>query len=249
MFKKMEYPDFCDMHCHILPKLDDGSKNMEQTINMLKIAQSENIKYMICTPHYHLGRVVAPYADCEERIEQVREVIKENNLDIQLHLGAEICYFDEAVEEIENSNIHTMVGTNYVLVEFNPSVEYVRISEAVNELCMAGYIPIIAHIERYDCMVMELDRCEKLIEAGALIQVNASSVLGNYGSDIKKFIKKMMSEKMVSFVSTDAHSDRSRAPRMKECYKYVAKKHGQDYAKRIFLTNALDIIEKSVNEK
>lgn len=235
-------PKFFDIHCHILPNLDDGARSMEQTIAMMNIAVDEGITSMICTPHYHLGRVVAEYNDCEERIKEVREELKKRNINVDLYLGAEICYFSEAVDEVDEGRIHTMAGSSYVLLEFEPSVEYRRIRTAVNEFTMAGYVPIIAHIERYDCMIMAMDEVSELISMGALIQINASSVLGELGFGVKRFIKKMMKNEMVSFVSTDAHSNGHRAPRMRKCYEYVAKKFGGDYAMDIFCNNAKNIV-------
>lgn len=237
---------FIDIHCHILPNLDDGSKNMEQTLNMLKIACEEGITDIICTPHHHLGRVVADYDESIKRIEQVREQLKceEWSSDISIYLGTELCYFVDAVDELMDGRIHTMNNTNYVLIEFDPNVEYKRIMTAVCELRMSGYKPIIAHIERYHNMVMEIDECEELIDSGAEIQVNAASILGELGGTVKKFVKKLMKYEMVSYVATDAHSDGHRAPRLKDAYRYVAKKFGEEYATKIFYDNAKRIITK-----
>lgn len=246
MAKEIKTP-FIDIHCHILPELDDGSKNMQQTINMFKIAKEEGIEQMICTPHHHPGRVVASYDECEKRITEVREMLEADSTngisDIKIHLGTELCYFEGSVDELSDGRIHTMIGTDYVLVEFDPNVECARIATAIGELRMAGYKPIIAHIERYHNIVMEIDKCEDFIDAGAQIQVNASSVLGELGGTVKKFVKKLMKYEMVSYVATDAHSDGHRAPRLKDAYRYVAKKFGEEYATRIFYENAKKIID------
>jgi len=92
-------------------------------------------------------------------------------------------------------------------------------------------------------MVEKPDRCVEIMDRGALLQVNASSVMGSHGKEIQKFIKKLMKKRYVSFVASDAHSDRHRAPRLSECYAYVKKKFGEDYANEIFCYNQIRIIE------
>ena len=232
-----------DMHCHIIPGVDDGSVDMEQTINMLKIAYEDGIRGIIATPHYHIGRVVADISQCQWKLGDMLKNIEDMNMDMELYLGNEIYYFSDAMGKLVNDEIRTMADSSYILLEFDPKTEYGRILHAVNDTAINGYIPIIAHVERYECMVEKPDRCVEIMDRGALLQVNASSVMGSHGKEIQKFIKKLMKKRYVSFVASDAHSDRHRAPRLSECYMYVKKKFGEDYANEIFCYNQIRIIE------
>lgn len=234
--------ELIDMHCHILPGVDDGSTNIEQTMNMLKVAYEDGTRRMIATPHYHIGRVVADRKQCEERLEQVKRKMDITGMDMEIYLGSEVYYFSEAMEKIESGEASTLAGSSYVLVEFDPKVDYQRVQRAVSNVSGEGYVPIIAHIERYMCLLDKPDRCKELIGMGALLQVNASSTVGKHGKDTQKFIKKLMKKRLISFVATDAHGDTSRRPRLKECYEYVAKKFGEEYANDIFRGNQLKLI-------
>ena len=231
-----------DMHCHILPGVDDGSQDMEQTINMLKIAYEDGIRGIIATPHYHIGRMIADREQCAKRLTEIRNVIKELGLDMEIYSGNEIYYFSEAMDKISEKEIHTLADSSYVLIEFEPKVDYLRIQRAVSNVAREGYVPVIAHVERYMCLVEKADRCEELVSRGALLQVNASSVTGKYGKDIQKFIKKLMKKGMISFVASDAHSDESRRPRLSEAYEYVKKKFDEDYADELFCYNQEKLI-------
>ena len=236
--------EFIDMHCHILSGLDDGSRDMKQTIRMMRIAYEDGIRKIIATPHYHIGRAIAEKEKCEQAVEEVKKMLEKESIPIEIYLGAEIYYFAETVENIESGKINTMNDSRYLLVEFDPDVEYSRIRDAVNNLTMNGYIPIVAHIERYMCMVADWKKCIELINMGALIQVNAMSVIGEYGREAQKYIRKIIKKRLVHFVATDAHSDGHRRPVLSEAYKYICKKASVEYADEIFYNNQKKLIEK-----
>lgn len=231
-----------DMHCHILPGVDDGSASIEQTMSMLKLAYGDGTRVMIATPHYHIGRMVTDKKQCQERLEQVKKHLQTIGMDMELHLGCEIYYFSEAMDKVTDNEVSTLAGSSYVLIEFEPKVDYQRIQRAVSNVAGEGYVPILAHIERYMCLMDKPDRCQELIEHGALLQVNASSVVGKHGKDIQKFIKKQMKKRHISFVASDAHGDTARRPRLMDAYEYVKKKIDEDYANDIFRNNQLKVI-------
>lgn len=231
-----------DIHSHILPYVDDGAKDIEQAINMLKIACSEGIRKIIATPHYHIGRMMANKARCEESIVLLRKKIEELGLELELYLGNEIYYHAEAMEKVNAKSVMSMADSSYVLFEFSPSVDISTIYKGINDAIMEGYVPIIAHFERYNCLADKIKKCEELVGMGALLQVNASSVLGEQGIRTKKYIKKLMKKNLISFVASDAHEDVHRVPKLKECYLYVQKKFGEDYARKIFYDNQNELI-------
>lgn len=234
--------EIIDMHSHILPYVDDGAKSLEQAINMLKIAHLDGIRKIIATPHYHIGRMMADKVKCEDNIALLRKKIKELGLELELYLGNEIYYHAEAMEKVNTKRVMSMADSSYVLFEFSPSVDISTIYKGINDAVMEGYTPIIAHCERYNCLVDKAKKCEELVGRGALLQVNANSVLGEHGVKIKKYIKKLMKKNLISFVASDAHEDVYRVPKLKECYLYVQKKNGEDYARKIFYDNQNQLI-------
>ena len=239
----MVIPGLIDIHCHIIPGIDDGSKYMEQTKNMLRIAYEDGIRKIIATPHYHIGRAMAKYGDIQAGVDKLNQWLAKHEMDMEIYPGCEIYYFSDAMDMLGGGQLHTMAEGRCVLLEFDPMVDFKVIQTAVNEASMNGYVPIIAHIERYACMVSEFDRASELIRMGALLQVNAQSILGRTGKDAQKYTKKLIKKKLISFVATDAHSDGWRRPQLQESYVYVAKKCGEEYAMTVFRDNPLAVIE------
>ena len=240
-----------DMHSHILPGVDDGAKTFEEAVNMLKLSYNDGVRKIICTPHYHIGRVIADREKCLEGITKLKEVIDEAKVELELYLGNEIYYHTESVEDVASGEIMSLAGSSYILFEFVPGVDISVIHKAVNDAFMEGYTPIIAHFERYGCLVNKPDRCKELKEMGALLQVNASSVIGKSGfadneRKLKKFIKGLMKKQLISFVASDAHGDSHRIPEFRKCYKYVVRKFGKAYAQKIFYDNQEKILSDQV---
>lgn len=229
---------FVDMHSHILPGLDDGSKSMEQSLKMLEIARQEGISVIIATPHNMPGKGRPTREKLEERLSELRRVAKQEGIDIDIYLGTEYYYREEVSEIFDREEAVTMADSECVLLEFNPPEEKGYIYNAARETYSCGYTPIVAHVERYEQLMKKPEYVRTLKDMGALIQVNASSVIGENGHHTKRDVKKLLKAGLVDFVSTDAHSDGHRAPRMEKCAAYLYKKYGADYADRLLYKNA-----------
>ena len=230
-----------DVHSHILPGIDDGSKNMEETIKMLRMAQKEKIEVMIATPHYNCERRPGFNKKCYEVYEEVCHELTERNLKIQLLLGNEIFYSAGVVEALKKGEAMTLNNTRYVLVEFQPYVELLTIKKAVQELQMAGYEPILAHIERYECLQKE-ENIQDLVDMGAYIQVNASSISGKKGIRTQWYLKKLMRHELIHVIGTDTHGSKHRRPKIQDAVSYIKKKAGKDFCERITEENPAKII-------
>lgn len=235
---------FIDIHCHILPGVDDGSSSMDETIAMLTCAQRDGITAMIATPHYHLGRKVCDFDRIEQTFSKVSEEIRQCNLSLQLYLGNEIFYSDTALEDIDCNRAHTMNQTRYVLIEFHPTHSFREIRHGVHATIEAGYIPILAHAERYQALAKDIERVEELVDMGCYIQLNAADIMGNDGFHTKMFCKRLLKEDLVHFIASDAHrATGSRVPQLKKCAAYIEKKYGTEYANAIFYQNPVCVLE------
>lgn len=238
---------FVDVHCHLLPGIDDGSKNMEMTMKMIKIAYEEGIRHMITTPHYHPRRGEADADVIDGIFGQTRSMIRAVYPDMEIYEGNEIYYRQDAKNMLKTGQLLTLAGSDYVLVEFSlSSGEADEMLDAVRELQMAGYLPVIAHIERYDRVLGDLQSVEDLVEAGAYIQVNAGSVTGEAGGSTKRFAKKLIKENLVHFVGSDAHDVMRRPPLLKKCAASIAKKFGEDTAQQLFFRNPYRVIQNQL---
>lgn len=229
---------FIDMHSHILPGLDDGAKNMEQSLAMLRIAQEEGIDAIIATPHNMPGKGCPTRELLEERLAELQKAAQEEDISIEIYLGTEYYYREEVSQIFDREEAVTMAGSDCVLMEFNPLEERSYIYNAVREALSSGYTPIVAHVERYEQLMKKPEYVKNLKDMGALVQVNAASVIGDNGLHTKRDVKKLLKAGYVDFVSTDAHSDRSRAPRMEKCAAYLYKKYGESYANKLLYRNA-----------
>ncbi|MCF0107327.1 MAG: protein tyrosine phosphatase [Holdemanella sp.] len=233
---------FIDVHNHILPGVDDGACNMEDTIAMLQIAYDEGIRTIICTPHHHPRRGCESIETLQKTYQLVKQEIDKLQLDIELYLGCEIYFDDEVIDNLKQGNILTMNNTKTILLEFLPNDNYIYMHNVIKRLQMEGYQVILAHFERYACLVNHEDNVEDLYTMNVLLQINAGSILGEYGRTIERFVDRMLKEKLVDLVGSDAHNQNYRSPRMKEAYQYVSKKYGEQYANEIFYQNAFKLL-------
>ena len=200
-----------DIHTHILYGVDDGAKDINDSMGLLDEEREQGVDQVILTPHY--GPKFG-YPDTEvlrEKFEAIREKAYKYYPEIQLYLGSELYYQQGTVSDLKQGKALTMNGTRYVLVEFATSDAYSHIYRAVQDFVYAGYIPILAHVE--------------LIETGAYIQINAESLIGGIFDKRASFCKKLMKEGLVHFLGTDCHDFRTRRPNMKLAAEVVRKKH------------------------
>lgn len=225
-----------DVHSHILPGVDDGARDGKSAARMLRIASEEGIDAIVVTPHFVNGTDKEKTLLIKKRYAVVRKWLKERYPDMVLYLGNELYYSDGIIEALDQGIALTMNGTKYVLVEFPVYVEFPYIQKAVQRLLYAGYIPIIAHVERYERIRKRTD-IEELVDMGAYIQVNASSIIGKHGFSEKRYIKGLLKKHLVHFVGTDAHNSKDRKPEIMDCINYLVKKFGMEEARRLLEEN------------
>lgn len=233
-----------DIHCHILPEVDDGAQNMEETRQMLQEAYEDGIRYIIATPHHHPRRGRKSPKQLRRQLKLVREEAAQISDELRIYLGTEIYFGQDIPERLREERILTMNRTRYVLVEFSPGDPFDYICQGIQQIQMKGYEVILAHIERYRCMYKNLENAEHLKHMGVQIQVNADSITGESGWKAKRFVRRLIDERLVFCVGTDAHDPKRRPPQMKKAAEYVEKMCGEDYARRIFFSNPRIMLRK-----
>lgn len=233
-----------DTHCHILPEVDDGARSMEETRQMLQEAYEDGIRYIIATPHHHPRRGRKSPKQLRRQLKLVREEAAQISDELRIYLGTEIYFGQDIPERLREELILTMNKTKYVLVEFSPGDPFDYICQGIQQIQMKGYEVILAHIERYQCMYKNIENVEHLKHMGVRIQVNSDSITGESGWKAKRFVRRLIDERLVFCVGTDAHDPKRRPPRMKKAAEYVEKKCGEDYARRIFFSNPRIMLRK-----
>ena len=227
---------FIDIHSHVLPGLDDGPRDVESAMEILRLAAMNQIGDIICTPHYIDGKSKYAPEQIDELINKLTVRIIDEGLGIKLHSGNEIFYTETALSALEGGQAKTLAASDFVLVEFAPWVRWQEMVEGLYHLKSAGYHPILAHTERYECLIKgrsERELVHTLREYGFMIQINAEAVM-----EKTKFTKYVLKNELADFVATDTHSSRTRGPYLKAAGAYLNKKYGTGYTSRLLYENA-----------
>ncbi|WP_304942513.1 tyrosine-protein phosphatase [Vallitalea guaymasensis] len=232
-----------DIHSHILYGVDDGSPTIQETIKMLKIAVDEGIESIIATPHYIIGANKYSKEELLLRYEDVCDIIQKENIPIKLLLGNELFADAMLPDKIVDGDCFTLGNSKYVLVEFSPRTSKYSVNSVIYNICLKGYIPIIAHPERTFAYEDINDILIELIKKGCFLQLNSGSITGIYGEKVKKLALELLERHMVHFIATDSHSSRRRSPRIRKAYEFVEDKYGEEYANQIFNNNGLKVLD------
>lgn len=235
-----------DIHIHILPGVDDGARNEDSSTRMLEIAYADGIRSMICTPHFHGGYMESSAENNYKALEKLRSIASNKFPEMKLYMGNEIYYFDSMPEWLDAGKLYTMADSNYTLVEFSPGVSLWELNSAVRNLIQSGYMPILAHINRYADLIENINHVYDLIDSGAYIQINTEALNGDMGFKAKQFTNKLLKADGVHFIASDAHSSRVRRPELSETAAYIRKKYGEETAERIFSVNPQKIINNEI---
>lgn len=233
-----------DIHSHIIPNIDDGSNSLEESLNILKNAYKNGVTDIILTPHYIVGSIYAsPYTKNKELVETLKKKLEEENVSLNLYLGNEIFVDNDMVKMLKDNKVSSLNNTRYVLFELPMNSEYKRIRELLFELQSNGYIPVIAHPERYRIIKEDPRRCEDLIEAGAIFQSNIGSLFGRYGKEAKTTLKVLLKHNYITFLSSDIHHDKdefyNEIDALKEKLSTFLDK---DYIEDLFVNNAKKVL-------
>lgn len=227
---------YWDIHNHILPGVDDGSGCMSETMQMLQEEYQQGVRHVVFTPHYRRGMFAIPREEIQIVYERVCEAAREQFVDMEFYLGCEYYVHKEDTGIVLNDISYQMPGARSVLLEFSYEKSFQSICEIIRKTVQSGMIPILAHIERYECLCGNLNNVASLRNDGAKIQINADSLLGKHGFGMKRFCMKVLKEDIVDFIASDAHDTVNRTVNMKAAIEVVRKKYGSGKAESIFVT-------------
>ncbi|WP_257348281.1 tyrosine-protein phosphatase [Pseudalkalibacillus decolorationis] len=215
-----------DIHCHILPGIDDGAQTVEDSIEMARAAIDEGITTIIATPHHnsHYQNYGSTILD---KVVQLNDVLNHQQVDLTILPGQEPRITGELLSQFETGEIHTLTGgRKYMHIEL-PSNHVPSYSKSiVFELQLKGITPIIVHPERNQKLIEEPDLLYELVRDGALTQVTASSIIGNFGKNIQKFSQQLIESNLTHFIASDAHNTTNRAFHLRTAFEEVERKFG-----------------------
>jgi len=227
-----------DIHHHLLPGLDDGSRDLATSLGMVEMALADGITHIVCTPHashhYHFDpeRNAALFAELQDQVHARFGDAMTLGLGCDFHL-----MFDNIQDAQRNPTRYTVNGHGYLLVEFPDSAISASTGEILYQLSLSGMTPIITHPERNLILGRQPERMVEWLRAGALVQVTASSLTGRFGLQAERTAQWLLDHQWVHFLATDAHNLDSRPPQLQPAFHLVAERYGQATAERLCHAN------------
>lgn len=218
-----------DMHCHILPGIDDGAHSTEESLKMIRMAVKQGMKCFIATSHAS-SRFPASTPDTVRRLcgQMEQEAREKIDSEIHIYVGQEIMYTADLLDLLESGNYLTLADSSRILLEFQPSVPWSVINNAVRELAMSPYRPILAHVERYHVLEKSTDYLDELIENGAFLQMNYRSLNGGIFDRRAARCRKLVRDGYIHYLATDMHNTKERAPELEEALHWMRKHLDED---------------------
>jgi protein-tyrosine phosphatase len=227
-----------DIHCHVLPGVDDGARDWDTAVEMCKIARQDGITHIVATPHCNDQYPYDREAH-QDRLNQLRQRVP----DLEFTLG---CDFHASFENIQSAAQHPdryTIGTSpYLLVEFSDYQTPAQMSDLVFRLQSAGLRLIITHPERNPVISQFPDFPAQLVDLGCLLQITADALTGAWGNKIKKTCESMLKKELVSFIASDAHGTGRRKPSLSEAGKAAARIIGREAADQLVQSNPGTVI-------
>lgn len=233
-----------DIHCHIMPDIDDGAKTKQEVVEMLRKEYESGVRAIVLTPHHRKSVCEPPKDLIMKRYAYVKRLVEKLELDMKIYCGCEYHAHSDMLDELRQNKHFRINGSRYVLLELSSRHSYQRIRNWVYDLTNEGLCPIVAHIERYPQVAENVERVSELIELGALVQINSDSLLGRNGRRVQKVVKNLIKKGYVHFIASDAHDMHKRYPNLDLSRKYVAKKWGKAKAEEILVENPQMILNK-----
>ena len=226
-----------DFHTHILPNIDDGSRSIEETFNLINEAKNVGFEAIISTSHYIEEYYETNAPEREVWINAIYENLQAKNIDIKLYLGNEIYISENIIKLLEDGKASTINDTSYVLFEMPLNAEPMNLYDVIYEMMQYKLVPILAHPERYSFVQKEPELIYDLIEKGVLMQANYGSILGIYGEKPQMIVKKFLESNMIHFLGTDVHRQNTIYPKVPEALVEIKQIVGEEKLKELTTIN------------
>lgn len=216
-----------DIHCHILPGLDDGARDMEEAVEMGRLAYADGIRTLVATPHCRNGLYQNNELTILPVLGSLKQRLIQNGIGLNLISGADIHIQPQTVSFLRQ-NPRLLLGGRYFLIEFPAQSIPPYTRDFIFQALLAGFVPIITHPERNTMIQQHWEDLEEWVRAGALVQVTAQSLTGGFGSPVKELALNMVRKGLVQVVATDAHSLRRRPPILSKALEVLSRILGPD---------------------
>ncbi len=239
---------YWDVHCHLLPGVDDGSSSVAETMKLIGMEYKQGVRKIVFTPHYRKGLFEISLDAKEEIFDQVLRRASKKYPDMEFYLGCEYYADPGMIHRVLEDPRYRMPKGQAVLVEFSYTESFENIRNTIRKLTEAGFIPVLAHFERYECLRKNIKRLGFLKREGAKLQVNCKSLIGKEGLAKKIYCTKALTENYVDLLGTDAHNIDKRSVHIEEAARLIWKKRGDYGLRKILQENPERLFGRELDE-
>lgn len=240
----MNITGYMDLHTHILPGVDDGSKDWDMTEAMLRRMHEQGVRTIVATPHNYPREPRQENEKIRELCRKVDELAKQIDSSMTVLTGNEVFYREGIIREIEREHILTLNDSRYILIEFHPRSPKGEIIRGLRELTENGYAPIVAHVERVDALFWDDKTYSEVLASGCYIQTNCESLMGGMFDRGARRLRKLIENGKIHFLGSDCHNLSSRPPMMEECIAKLRKSISAESLERLTSYNVGKFLNK-----
>ncbi len=224
-----------DIHCHLLPGIDDGSPSLETSIDMAKIAVADGIADVVCTPHIYPGLYNNAGPDIQRRVSDLQSALEVAGIPLRLHYGADTHLVPGLLAQIQSKTVPTIDGSRYLLLEPSHHVRPPQFKESVFELIAHGIVPILTHPERLTWAAQHYDDFTDLAKSGAWLQITGGALLGSFGNRAQELAERFVGDGWAAVLASDAHSATRRPPQLAAAKHRIEQLVGGDEAMKMVM--------------
>jgi protein-tyrosine phosphatase len=232
-----------DLHTHILPGVDDGASTVGDAVALARMASDDGVSTIVATPHRGPWAYREDRADAERRLEEVRLACQHAGIDVDLLLGGEVFIAPNLAEQVREGLALTINGGRYLLVEWAYDHYPAYSEQAIFDLRLRGIVPIVAHAERYRFVRRDPTYLATLIERGVLVQITASSLLGEFGLAIQKLAETLLVDGLAQVIASDSHGVSRRPPVLSKARDRAAELVGEARARALVVDVPRQIVD------
>jgi protein-tyrosine phosphatase len=234
-----------DLHCHILPGIDDGAPDLSVSLAMARASAADGVSVVACTPHILPGLYHNTGPQIRQAAHELQQVLDQEGIPLQLVTGADVHIVPDLVGGLGSGQLLSLADTRYVLIEPPHHALPVKLEDLFFSLLVAGYVPILTHPERLTWIEQHYATIQRLCGAGVWMQITAGSLLGAFGRRAQYWATRMLDEGHVHILATDAHDTRRRPPNLSAGREEAAKRVGVLEAEHLVFTRPSGILANS----
>jgi protein-tyrosine phosphatase len=216
-----------DLHCHMLPGIDDGSPDLQTSVEMARLAVADGITTTACTPHIYPGLYENAGPDIVMRVVALRRALAEEQIPLKLVFGADAHLVPELLQGLKSKRVPTLNGSRYFLLEPSHHSAPPRFKESVFEIIIAGYVPVITHPERLTWIADHYGAFKDLVRQGAWMQITSGALVGKFGKNARYWAERFASDGLIHIIASDGHTVGRRSPIMAEGREALARLIGE----------------------